>query len=199
MRARVKEGVSNLSDMLIDVRSIDYKYVSGYISGAESHERVRIPFDDVEFIFDNDWEKKIIKYRDILRITLPKGVSPRFFAAVVNAIEEYHKGEISSICILRDTEEKVRKKYWYKSLIVVINNTCPILLTATGREYSNTYDISIVETDTESLIFECREEICKLRKIIKIGSDKLKFYEGTLHALENPDSIRYKAIEGDKP
>lgn len=194
MKAKVKNVVLGVSEMVVDVRSLDYKYVFGYLLG--SYERVKIAYDDVEFMFDSEWEKSIVKYREVLHISLPKGVSPRFYAATAYAIEEYSKDEIRSICIIRDIQEKSRRKYWYKKIIVVINNSSPIIISAYGREYSNTYNINIEKTDSANLAFECKEEICRLKKVIALGMDQLEFYEKVLYNLENPGEKVNRAIEG---
>lgn len=194
MRAKIKNVIPGGSDMVVDVRSLDYKYVFGYLPG--SYERVKVAYDDVEFMFDSEWEKSIVKYREILHISLPKGVSPRFYAAVAYALEEYSKDEIRSVCIIRDVQEKARRKYWYKKIIVVINNTSTVIITAYGKEYSNAYNINIEETDSANLVFECKEEICRLKNVIALGMDQLGFYEKVLYNLENPGEKMNRAIGG---
>jgi hypothetical protein len=195
MKARVRNEKYGISDAVVDIRSLDYKYVSGFLPGA--YEKVKVPYEDVEFIFDNEWEKNIVKYRDILRIVLPKGVSPRFYAAIADGVEGYFNGEINNICILADIEEKVRKKYWYKRIVILINNSRPVMITASGKEYQNIYNINIEEVDLKSMAAECKEGMCRLRELINASNEQLKLYERVLYHLENPAQKQYKAIEGN--
>lgn len=194
MKVKVKNGRLEYSGVVVDVKSINYNSIIGYLPGA--NEKVTFPYEDVEFIFDHDWEKKIIKYRDILKLSLPRGVSPRFYAALTCAVEDYFKDEIRGIFILKDTNEKSRRRYWYKRIIIVINNAYPVAISASGREYSTTCNIDMEEIDAKQLALECREGIAMMLNIIGKSAEQLKFYEKVLYILENPGHVVYKAIEG---
>lgn len=194
MKAKLRNEKLGIQDAVVDVRFLNYKYVLGIMPGT--YGKVKVPYEDVEFIFDNEWEKNIVKYRDILRIILPKGVSPAFYSALVHAVEEYYDGDINNICIFADSQEKARRKYWYKKIVMLINNSHPVAITASGKEYANIYNINIEEINLKSMAVECREGISRLKKLIDESCEQIRLYERVLYHLENPGQKKYKAIEG---
>ena len=197
MKAKVVNELSCYLGVIIDVKLLNYKYIMGYLPGT--FEKVSFPFTDVELTFDCEWEKNVIKYKDILNISLPPTTSIKFYAAICYTIEGYFKGEIKSIGILRNSDEKARKKYWYKSIDIIINDNHPVSITASGREYTDIYNINTEEVDINSFTRQCKEGIYKLKEIINKGSQKLRLYEKALSNIETSGPIKYwhKAIEGE--
>lgn len=193
MKAKIVNKKSAFAGKKIDVEFLDSRYVYGYLSGTR--EKLQLPFNDVKLVYEYKWEKAVVKYRELLNIKLPKAASIKFYAALCSAIEEHYKLEIESIHIIRDVEEKARTKYWYKNIDMLVNNTHPVNIRITGRNYTDIYDIDIEDIDMESLANECRDDICKLETIIEKSCSKLCFYRGMLNLLEHPESS-HKAVEG---
>jgi hypothetical protein len=196
MKAKVVGESSGYTNEIVDVRQINYGYVYGLLSDGSS--KVKIPFEDVEFIFDSTWEESVIKYRDVLKISIPPAVSMGFYAALSHVLEQHYEGDIESIDILSDDNEKSRKGYWYKKTVVVINNCHPVFITASGRNYTNNYNISMEDMDPKSFACQCREGIVRLRKSMDREAEQLKLYEKALNGVQNPVRGRrkHKAIGG---
>jgi len=196
MKAKVINNLSDYYDCVIDVKLLNYKYIFGLL--PDGYSKVKLAFEDALIIFDHEWEKSIIKYRDLLKMSLPQAATIKFYAAVCSAIEQYYKGDVKTISIMRDTNEKARKQYWYKRVEVVINEDHPAFISASGRDYKDTYNINIEDIDIGSFVCECKDGICNLKERIKKDIDQLKTYEKAISRLENPGKGKgpYKAIEG---
>lgn len=197
MKARIINRLSDYFDVVIDVKGITYKYIFGLHPGLGL--KTKIPYEDVDFIYEYEWEKNVVKYRTLLKISLPKAVSYKFYAAVFLAVEGRFKDGIESIVILKDTNEKAKRKYWYKRTVLIINEVYPILISASGREYGDNFNIDVEDIGTDSAAIHCSEGICRLEEIISISVEQLNFYRKVLHSLENPQDMKYthKAIEGE--
>lgn len=185
LKARVTNHMSAYYLSIIDIKSINYKYVFGVGCGVDG--KVKVPYEDVEFICDNELEKCIVKYRDVLKISLPHGVSPGFYGMLSNSIEEHIKGNIRSISILFDSNEKARKKHWYKRIVAVVNDTCPLLISASGRDFTNCCNINIEDINVDEFVDECRKEMQRIKDIIDTGVNKMISYEKMLYKLKNTE------------
>lgn len=181
MKARVINEASEHFGSIIDVYSINYKYIAGL--NKDGYRKVKIPFDEVNFEFDSQWEKDVVKYRGLLKIKNPPS-SMKFYAALCYAIEQHFQFEIKSILVVNDINEKVRKNYWYKNIDILINNTMPINIRVLGRDYSSLYDISIEDIDGDKFARRCSEGIYRLRKLINESSGKLSVYERVLKGMK---------------
>jgi len=196
MKVKVVDRFSDCFGMIMNVKSLNYKYIAVVL--PEDGKKIKMPFNDVEFIFDYEWEKSIVKYRDILKISLPPSVSIKFYGAICYAIEQYYEGEIKDIVIIMDTNEKARKNHWYKRLYVVINGEKVAVITASGRDYDDNYNINIEDVDINSFVYECKDGICRLKELIQKSIEKINQYEKVINglgSLKNTNTI-YKAIEG---
>lgn len=196
MKVRVINRSSDYFDSTIDVKFLNYKYVFGFLSGG--YTKVKLPFEDVEFIFEHEWEESMVKHRDILKISLPKAVSLKLYSVMCYAIEQHLKGEIKSIAVLSDINEKARRGFWYKKLDMLVNQRCPVSITISGKNYSDLYNIDIEDRDADSFIYGCRDGIRKLRELIDRNTEQLELYERALNDLMNPNEDKpvYKAIGG---
>jgi len=195
MRALIKDRSSEHHDFTMDVKLINYDYVFGIIEGKNI--KVKVPFDGVEFIYDYDWEKSIVKNRDILRVSLGKTSSMKFYGALLDALEQHFEGEIKNLAVLSDINERARKGYWYKRVEAIANGTRPVEIRINGRDYGDFYNINIEDMDLNSFKLGCRDKITNCRQIIKMSLEKLKVYEKALYIMEHPEYMReYKAIGG---
>lgn len=196
MKAKVINQFSNHFEAEIDVKLINYRYVFGIVPSQAL--KVKVPFEDVNFIYEHEWEKSIVKHRALLNISLPKAASLRFYAAVSMILEERFKDGIKTIYVLKDINEKARKKYWYKRAVLVVNNAYPIFVSASGREFTDNYNINIEDTTTDQVVLVCKEGICRLKEMIGASAEQMRIYQKVLNGLETPgdDIYQYKAIEG---
>lgn len=184
MKARVINESSAYSGVVIDVKLAGSSCIYGY--PAESKTKVQVPYKDVELVFEYEWEKNIVKYKELLKIRLPRTASMKFYAALCYSIEQHFPGEIVTVSVVKDVEEKVRKRYWYKNIEIIINDVFPVNIRICGREYIDHYDIDIEDMDAEKFTAKCREGICRLKDLIGESSEKIKLYERVLYGMEHP-------------
>lgn len=192
MKAKVTNKLSEYFGVEIDVRLLNYYYILGMLPGG--YTKVKLPFEDIEFIYDYEWEKNIVKYRDLLKVSLPNTVSIKFYAALCSVIEEHFGGAIRNILVIGDVNEKARRGYWYKKLEVIINGSHPVSISASGGDYTDLYNINAEDVNIESFVHGCKDGIQKLKEIIKRNVEQLKFYEKVLYDLTNPKKEGPKAI-----
>lgn len=188
MKAKVINSSSDYYSAIIDIKSINFKYVSGIDNCIG--KKVKLPYEDVEFVYEQEWEKNIVKYRDILNVSLPDRASPFFYAMLSCTLEEHMKEDIRNIAILSDVNEYTRRKYWYKRIVAVINNNHPVLISASGKEYSVQYNVDIEDMDRYKFISECKKGINEVKESIEAGMRKVKYYENILNSLGNPGISR---------
>lgn len=195
MKAKVINGLSDYSGVIIDVRLLDYNYVLGMLPGG--YTKVKLPFEDVEFIYEYEWEKNIVKHRDLLKISLPDTVSIKFYGALCSVVEEHFGSTIRDVLIIGDSNEKARKGYWYKRLEIIINGSYPVSISASGGDYTNLYNIRAEDVNIDNYVDGCKDGINILKEKIKRDVKQLRFYEKVLHDLTNPKKEGPKAI-GDR-
>lgn len=195
MKAKVINESSKYFQMIIPVKLASSCHIFGYIPGTRT--KVQVPYEDVELIFEHEWEKSAVKYKNLLDIRLPRAASMRLYAAICFVLEQHFNGIIKSISVVRDIEEKVRKGYWYKNIDIMVNSTHPMNIRITGKNYANLYDINIEDMDIESFVSECTDDINKLKELISKSSEKLRLYEKVMYEMKNPPADgSLKAIEG---
>lgn len=198
MKAKVINSSSDYYCAIIDVKSINFKYVSGIDNCIG--KKVKLPYEDVEFVYEQEWEKNIVKHRDILNVSLPDGASPFFYAILSCTLEEHMKGDIRNIAVLSDVNEYTKRKYWYKRVAAVINNNHPVLIAVSGREYSVQYNVDIEDMDRCKFISECKNGINEVKESIEAGIRKVKYYENILNNMESPGkSNGNKRMIGEGP
>jgi hypothetical protein len=196
MKAKVINESSNYFDMVISVKLAGPSHIFGYIPNTRT--RVQLPYEDVELTFEHEWEKSIVKYKSLLNIKLPMAASMKLYAAICYVAEQHFNGEIRSISVVKDVEEKVRKGYWYKYIDIIINHVNPVNIRVTGKNYTDLYNINAEDIDAKSFAAECVDGICRLKELIGKSNEKLKFIEKMLYQMDNLpiNTGKYRAIEG---
>ncbi|KPU44530.1 hypothetical protein OXPF_16130 [Oxobacter pfennigii] len=195
MKVQVVNNLSEFYSAVIDVRMLNYDYIFGHLENSSI--AVKVAFEDVDFIYENEFEEKIVKYRDLLKISLPGTVTIRFYGAFCSVLEEYFNEEIKSITILKDDDEKARKGYWYKRVELIINEIRPACITASGRNYADKYNVNMEDIDILQFIYNCKKGIYEIKTEIGKNLERLRIYEKALRSLNDPnDDPKKKALEG---
>lgn len=158
MKARILYESHPNYNCIINVIHISLDGVMGMLS---SGEKVMAPFDEVQLIYDNDWEKKIMKHRDILEVKRPLKASLYMYYAIIESIEKHIGGEIEDISVLKEVDNEF-KKVWNKRIYGAVNGK-PIGIEIGANNYSNTFDIKIRDIDEETFIEKCQDEINDLK------------------------------------
>lgn len=196
MKAKVVNRSSGYYNVVIDVKMIDYNYVYGLLPGGYS--KVKLPFEDMEFMFDEEWEKDALRHRDLLNIPLPRTSSVKLYAAINTALEGGFEEGLKSVVVIRDYCEKVRKKIWYKTTELVINGAYPVIMKIVGHDYSDLYEIKIEEIDKETFISNCNDSVSKLKELLDKNMKKIELYQKVMDNLQDQkDTTNYiSMIEG---
>lgn len=159
MKARIIEKKHEFYDSTFEVAFLSYDNAAG--RDIKTKEIIAAEFDDIEFIFDANWEEEIVRNREILNVKKPKKASYYMYFILLKSIMEHVKSDIDELLILHDNEYD-SKKVWIKRIVASVNGN-PININITGQYYSNKFDIKITDVDNEVFIEECMEEIKKLQ------------------------------------
>lgn len=122
---------------------------------------IEFKVENVELISDSLLEDVIIKYRDIIKIKLNRGIHILLYTKLINFIEENINGKVETLEVLSDDYGLIRKNLWEKNIKVVINETTPLLINVVGRNYDKNFDINIKNINIQDFIEECFFEIEK--------------------------------------
>lgn len=178
MKAKIIDEKNNSYGKIFEVVHLSFDTAAGYEKGI----RVPIyaPLKAIEFIFDYNWEKEIVKHRNILNIIKPKKASYYLYYAILKSLRDHLGEEIIEIDVIKDSDEDV-KRAWIKRIEVVCNGR-PISVEIVGKNYANVFDIKASDIKIEEFIRECQEEIEEL----KIGLDLYtKRINGLVYTIKN--------------
>lgn len=181
MKARVMNIKHEFYNCIFEVSYLSYVNAAGY--DIKSKNIISAGFEEVEFIYDADWEKEIIKNREILNVKKPKKASYYMYFILLKSIEEHIGLDINELIILKDNEYD-SKKVWIKKIVVSVNGS-PININITGQNYSNKFEIKITDTDNDLFIKECMEEIEKLQIGLKRDTKRLNGLIKTINYIKN--------------
>lgn len=154
MRIKVK-------DELFNVIAISYDLVGA----KKDNEKLVFKFDEVEFIYDNEFEELIIRNKEILKIKKPKGLSSRFYQVILEALNQF-KGikAIDNLEVIHE-EHEIKKSITLVKLKMVVNNV-PVQVDMVRSKTNQMYDIKITEIEAEDFINDCSERIQGINKTI---------------------------------
>jgi hypothetical protein len=183
LKARVTEPKHEFYGCEFEVAYLSYENTAG--KDLKTKDIIAAGFDEVDFIFDANWEEEIVRNREILNIKKPKKASYYMYYALIKSIEG-HIGLCIKDLLILDDNELDSKKVWIKKIIAAANNK-PLVINITGQNYSNKFDIKLSYMDNQEFIKECGEEIDRLQ----IG---LKKYRKRINGLMNT----VKSIKDEK-
>jgi hypothetical protein len=163
VKAKVIEKKHEFFGSTFEVAYLAYDKIAG--NDLINKDIIAAGLDEVEFIFDAEWEKEIIYNSEVLNIKKPKKASYYMYYAIIKSIIE-HTGEAIRDLIILDDNEMDSKKVWIKKIKASANEK-PIIINITGQNYNNVFEIKITDMDRDEFIKDCEDEINKL----KIGLD----------------------------
>lgn len=181
MKAKVIESKHEFYDCIFEVSCLSYENAAG--RDIKSMDIVAASFDQLEFMYDANWEEEIIRNREILNIKKPKKASYCMYYALIKSIEAHMGLKIEKLLILDDSELD-SKKVWMKKIIAAANNK-PIIINITGKNYSNKFDIRITDGDSKEFIEECRMEIERLQIGLKRDAKRINGLVDTIKYMED--------------
>jgi hypothetical protein len=156
----------------LKVTRLNYNMVMAKID----EEKLCFSQEDVQMIPENEYEKAILKCKDIVKIKLQRGISLLFYTAVLNCLEKTIGGSIRSIDVLKDEHRPLRKGLWEKLMLMVVNEEHALTVSVTGRHFGRNFDVTVSERCLEDFVDECEVEIEWYMREIKEKKNQIKRY-----------------------
>lgn len=180
MKARVIDPKHEFYNCIFEVACLSYENAAG--RDIKSRDIIAASFEELEFIYDSKWEEDIIRNREILNIKKPKKASYYMYYVLIKSIEEHIGLDIGKLIVLVDNELD-SKKVWIKKVIAAVNDR-PVTINITGKNYTNKFDIRIIDEDNEEFIMKCRSEIEKLQIGLKNDAKRINGLADTIKSIE---------------
>lgn len=127
----------------------------------DGDKNIEFKIENVDLISDSLLEDVIIKYRDIIKIKLNRGIHLLLYTKLINFIEENINSKVENLEVLSDDYGLIRKNLWEKNIKVVINDATPLQINVVGRNFDKNFDINIKNINIQDFIEECSFEIEK--------------------------------------
>lgn len=180
MKARVIDAKHEFYGCTFEVAYLSYANAAGY--DIKSRNIISAGFEEIEFIYDADWEKEIVKNREILNIKKPRKASYYMYFILIKSIEEHIGMGINELLILKDNEYD-SKKVWIKKIGASVNGN-PININITGENYSNKFQIKITDVENDLFIKDCMEEIERLQIGLKRDAKRINGLVKTVKSIK---------------
>ncbi len=190
MRAKILDKSIDSTKEELKVLSINYDFVAVQINDDKKVLRR----DEVELIFENDSEKILNQYEDILKIKLNKGMTFAFYPTLINFIEDIVGRKVEQIDVLEDEFKFIKKGIWEKNLLIVINNLRTFKISAIGQKYGDNFSFTIKEINLSNFLKEYELKVKALEDEIKERQILKNKYEEALKNVINNSIINYESI-----
>lgn len=190
MRAKILNKSIDSTKGHLKVLSINYDFVVVQINDDKKVLRR----DEVELIFENDSEKILNQYEDMLKIKLNKGMTFAFYPTLINFIEDIVGRKVEQIDVLEDEFKFIKKGIWEKNLLIVINNLRTFKISAIGQKYGDNFSFTIKEINLSNFLKEYELKIKALEDEIKERQILKNKYEETLKNVINNSIINNESI-----
>ncbi|WP_333887459.1 hypothetical protein [Clostridium sp.] len=182
MKIKVTNKNSDTFNMEFKVINMNYDNVLINNNG----EKKLLQSADVKLIPENSMESIIEQYKDIIKIKLNKGISLAFYSVIIKLIENKTGEKITSIDILEDDFEFIRKGIWRKEVFIMINESIPLEIFANGTKFGKNFNVTIKDVDLSEFIDSCLLFIDEADKKIKEQQSNINIYK---KALRNVHSV----------
>lgn len=179
---------------IYSIKKLSYINVSAF---TNNHIKV-FSLDQVELISENDLDDLILKHKELLKINLRKEVPNSILFKIISTTKEVLNEEIYHIAVVEDGYGKIKKGFYEKKIIFLINKRIPIYFNIIGLNYSSRYDINIevisendftrlMERQIEKLQYEMKE--INYRKMMLSNIMSYTSHNTSLNAMKNKKSI----------
>lgn len=190
MRAKILNKSIDGTKGDLKVLSINYDFVVVQINDDKKVLRR----DEVELIFENDSEKILNQYEDILKIKLNKGMTFAFYPTLINFIEDIVGRKVEQIDVLEDEFKFIKKGIWEKNLLIVINNLRTFKISVIGQKYGDNFSFTIKEINLSNFLNEYELKVKALEDEIKERQILKNKYEETLKNVIDNSIINNESI-----
>ncbi len=154
MKARILNN-NVYSDEKFKVISMNYDFVMVQINDDKKVVRR----EEVELISENPCEDIFSQYKDILKIKLDNGITPKFYSAFISYIENIIGNKVEQVDVLEDDYRFIKKGIWEKELLIVINKLRIFKISTIGEKYGENFRFTIKEKDLNEFSEECKDRV----------------------------------------
>lgn len=175
---KIKVINKNLETFNMEFKVINMNYDSILINN--NGQKKLLQSADVELIPENSMESIIEKYKDIIKIKLNKGISLTFYSVIIKLIEDKIGEKVTSIDVLEDEFEFIKKGIWRKKILIMINESIPLGIFANGTKFGNDFNVTIKDVDLSEFIDSCLLFIDEADKKIKEQESNINIYKKSL-------------------
>lgn len=175
---KIKVINKNLDTFNMEFKIINMNYDNILINN--NGQKKLLQSADVELIPENSMESIIEKYKDIIKIKLNKGISLTFYSVIIKLIEDKIGEKVTSIDVLEDEFEFIKKGIWRKKILIMINESIPLGIFANGTKFGNDFNVTIKDVDLSEFIDSCLLFIDEADKKIKEQESNINIYKKSL-------------------
>ncbi|WP_160693008.1 hypothetical protein [Clostridium sp. C2-6-12] len=188
MKARVIN--CNLEDYnsILKVRRMNFdKIFVNYPNTAGIKE---FSFQDVECVSENEIDEFLINNREFLKIRLKRGISVIFYNALYTSIKTEIKEEVENLTVIKDKYKINKKGIWEKEILLIVNNTFPIEVLASGKNFKrDQYNIIINKLEKGNCLEAWYEEINNIEREVELKSLILSRLKEDMEKFKNSHRI----------
>lgn len=178
MKARIILKDNIFYNKIIKVSLLTFERVLGWVNPLN---KVDLKFEDVEFIFDEPWESELVENRWVLNIKKPQKAFHFIYYAIIRTVKEHIGENVDEIMILKDVDNQF-KGVWEKRIYAAINNK-PIAINISGKDYSNNYQIRVMDIDREEFLKRCFDEVEESKNGLKLYTKRLNGLMYTINSM----------------
>jgi hypothetical protein len=175
---KIKVINKNLDTFNMEFKVINMNYDNILINN--NGQKKLLQSADVELIPENSMESIIEKYKDIIKIKLNKGISLTFYSVIIKLIEDKIGEKVTSIDVLEDEFEFIKKGIWRKKILIMINESIPLGIFANGTKFGKDFNVTIKDVDLSEFIDSCLLFIDEADKKIKEQESNINIYKKSL-------------------
>ena len=147
-------------------------------------------FQDVDCVSENKIDEFLINNREFLKIRLKRGISVIFYNALYTSIKIEIKEEVKNLTIIKDKYRINNKGIWEKEILLIVNNTFPLEVLASGKNFRrNEYNIIINKLEKDNCLETWHEEINNIKKEVNMKKRILSAFEEDMRKFENNHRI----------
>lgn len=175
------EGIFKVRRMNFDRVFVNYPNTTGIIDFS---------FEDVDCISENKIDDFLINNRDFLKIRLKRGISVIFYNALYTSIKVEVKEEINHLTIIKDKYRINKKGIWEKEILLIVNNTFPLEVLASGKNFKrNDYNLIINRLEKDNCLEVWHEEINNIERELKMKDSILARLQEDMEKFKNNKRI----------
>lgn len=146
-------------------------------------ERISFDLSQVEILPENNEDKLLINHRDLLKIKLNRGVKAVFYTTLLEAIKDELGVEMKELLLLKDEFRVARKGIWEKKLLMLVNAKTPLEAIIIGRNFGNTFDITILEPSAGEFLDLSSHNIKALESQLQDIEKLIGVYKKAAHSM----------------